>query len=358
MTEVPASLEAPAVAGAVVSSEPESPKLILMLGAGASHEFMVPTMNDLTKEFCERYATHSSSIKRMRKKLTRAGFPTNIETVLSYATGQMRPRDAIKRSSPYVSHFVRSTGLQTDSGSKKLIRDIQDFISTTCTVTENYRVKQIGQHFRDFWAHLMSEFKLPDCGRIGHPCPDIDVFTTNYDNVVEQYGFQEGNEVFSGYTEAADDTATFAPAYYDKHRPVRLYKLHGSVTLGVLDDTKVFYSRQGLRIGDRHTSGAKIVDRVMIYGYEKIPSQDPYFELLHRLKTKLAQAQYAIVIGYSFSDLHILTILKEGLISNDRLKLSILDSHASSIKSRKFKASSKVKAFDGEFKEFSKLRAW
>jgi len=239
--------------------------------------------------------------------------------------------------------------------SSRLVSSIKDFISKECTLSEDYRIGLVVKLYRDFFSHIIKQFKIRNLGDSKSPYPDLDLFSTNYDNVVEQYCYHEGREPFFGYTEVGDKTAIFTPEYYDSFQGIRLYKLHGSVTIGTLANDRTFYSRQGLRLGD-YVAGIRIVDRVMIYGYEKIPSHDPYFENLHRLKRVISSADYVMVIGYSFSDFAILTILRNAISERQgRLRLLILSPHCAKIRKQKFDNSPFVRPIPGNFTDFARL---
>lgn len=338
---------------------------MIFLGAGASAEFDVPVIRQMTCDFTRENDRYKDKIETILACLKKLGFAPNIENILSFARGQANPKQALLNSSPFVSQFLMDQTcrkLGYDPSANALIRDIQEFIAEKCLVPGGYRVDPIVTFYSEFFDHLKSRFGIK--GSLERRSATVDIFTTNYDNVIELYSDTKGVTVFNGYEPMADGTLRFAPELYDLYRkagPIRLYKLHGSITFGLVENkaTKqktVIQSNQGLRVRDTYRKKWTITDRAMIYGYEKDPSQEPYFDLLYRLKDKLKTAGLAIVVGYSFSDKAILNIFKNVLNSRrEDFKMIILNKEAWKIKRALFLNSRRIRTISCSFKKFRKI---
>lgn len=336
---------------------------LVFFGAGTSSEFGVYGMRQMTREFYKRFPNHRTRIARMAEDLRRVGFKTNIENFLSYARGQVRPRYALLRSSPFACRFVRCKGLGYDPDASTFVGNIEDFIAAECLV-KDYWSATIKKRYASFFKHLQRRF-----GSSGSPNTkwmDIDIFTTNYDNVIERFtrSYDPIIETFNGFEPKGDDTCAFEPDLYDSRGPIRLYNLHGSLTLAVVVDVKTkemsfVNSESGFSRGEAFTDQfgrrRKVIERIMIFGYEKDPSREPYFDLLYRLKNKLQKVNLAVVVGYSFSDQSIINVFSDVLRLRTDLKISILDHNAKAIKRSIFSNGRNVRAIPAPFSSFKRI---
>jgi hypothetical protein len=299
----------------------------------------------------------------MAKDLRRVGFKMNIENFLSYARGQVHPKHALLRSSPFACRFVRCKGLGYDPEASTLVGDIEDYIAAECLV-KDYWSATIKKRYTSFLKHLHRRF-----GSSGHSNTewmDIDIFTTNYDNVIERFSnsYDPIIETFNGFVPKADETCEFEPESYDNRGPIRLYSLHGSLTLAVVLDVKTkepsfVNSESGFSRGETFTDQfgrrRKVIERIMIFGYEKDPSREPYFDLLYRLKNKLQKVNHVVVVGYSFSDQSIINVFSDALRLRTDLKISILDNNAKAIKKFIFNNGRNVRAIPAPFSRFKRV---
>lgn len=316
----------------------------------------------MTRKFIVTYPRYAKKISHIVKSLRRLGFVPNIENILSFVRGQANPKEALVNSSPFVADFLygrASHRLGYNPGAKAIVKDIQEFIAQKCLITEYHRIEMINSHYSRFFAYLERHFRIENQFEDGSA--GVDIFTTNYDNVIEQFAFARGINVFTGYERTADGTCRFAPQLYYSQGPLRFYKLHGSVTLGIIEnkptkERRVVESGIGLKVGDAYGRDWKVVDRVMIHGYEKDPSQEPYFDLLYLLKEKMKKVGNVIVIGYSFSDRPILNVFKDVLNSRgDEVKITLLDKKAFKIKRSLFASDKRIRAVQSSFRDFRKI---
>lgn len=149
----------------------------------------------------------------------------------------------------------------------------------------------------------------------------VEVFTTNYDLLLEQAFESMRSPFFDGFVgvrqpffDNASILAGTVPAL--PPRFTRLWKLHGSVNWYLNDDDVVI--RASTEAGDRrliHPSHLK---------YDE-SRQMPYLALLDRLRAYLSQRGALLVTcGYSFRDRHINVVLGEGLKGNATASLIAL----------------------------------
>lgn len=232
-----------------------------------------------------------------------------------------------------------------------LIEDIEETIKNLC----NFKLEDTSTHL-EFIKQLTS--RKSKQGR-------LKVFTTNYDTVFEQTASEGSYVVIDGFS--FTQPRRFNGKYFDYDIVIRensriaadenfasnvfhLYKLHGSVNW----ETR----------GEEILQVENPAKAMMIYPnnnkYESSYEQ-PYFEMMGRLQSELRKkgTTTLIVIGFSFADKHIFTMIKEALNYNASLNLMIIEPFINSITNENFtylhayaQKSSQVTIVGEFFKEF------
>lgn len=138
----------------------------------------------------------------------------------------------------------------------------------------------------------------------------IDLFSLNYDLVIESYFNQYDVRPWRGFSN--NDWRGFSFEEDSMTGKINLYKLHGSLDWVRLESGEVkeidHCTNEELSIIDsRHNP-------YVIFGHgTKTFSVDPFFDLVHKFKSKLTYASYIFVIGYSFFDPYINNLIIEAL---------------------------------------------
>ena len=162
----------------------------------------------------------------------------------------------------------------------------------------------------------------------------IEIFTTNYDLLLEKAMEEVGVPYFDGFVGSvtpffapesveADDTKTYE-GVCPPRAWTRLWKLHGSVN---------WYLREAGRSGKKHVT--RLSDIVHPAGEELMifPSREKYIEsrklpflaYQDRLRRFLSSGEAVLfIIGSRFSDEHLNEILFQGLRGNSRLAVNVL----------------------------------
>lgn len=136
----------------------------------------------------------------------------------------------------------------------------------------------------------------------------IEIFTPNYDLLVEEAFERARVAYFDGFTGSCEPF--FDPASISTdHLPARwgrLWKLHGSLGWRISDDAVV-------RTGDRNATGLIYPDHLK---YDQVTRQ-PYSALFERLRGFLITPDTLLICsGFSFLDSHICAVLDEALAAN------------------------------------------
>lgn len=137
----------------------------------------------------------------------------------------------------------------------------------------------------------------------------VEIFTPNYDLLIEEAFERRRIAYFDGFTGAAipffDAVSVSLPEELPP-RWSRLWKLHGSLGWGIKDGTVV-------RVGNRNATELIYPDYLK---YSEI-NRLPYSALFERLRNFLTTPDSLLITtGFSFSDSHICAVLDEALAAN------------------------------------------
>lgn len=157
---------------------------------------------------------------------------------------------------------------------------------------------------------------------------DLRVFTLNYDVCVESSCGRDN--VFTGFSHVAGRIGRIwndhlMRDHREQAKPIRLYKLHGSVDWREENGLVVSYESPS-RCSDAG-------DYRLIFGTQnKLRYTDPYLVLLSEFRKLAADAKLIISIGYNFNDKHINTILRRAFTGEKKAKLLVVSWEESSVR--------------------------
>jgi len=150
---------------------------------------------------------------------------------------------------------------------------------------------------------------------------NIVIFTTNYDNVIEQYCRYSGLKLIDGFQKSGPNLI-WNPTEYCKQpdlnqRSVTFFKLHGSLTWKKISNEIFEFGMSA----DSMPGG-----KALIYPTEtkEYPFEEPFKSAYRFLDSSLKKAEFVIVIGYSFRDRGITTIIDEAQSRNPNLKFIVV----------------------------------
>lgn len=141
----------------------------------------------------------------------------------------------------------------------------------------------------------------------------VEIFTTNYDLLIEQALEEQRVPYFDGFVGSASAFLDLEAMTLDDLPPrwARLWKLHGSINWWMTDKKTIRRSREPV-------NGS--VEQLLIYPshlkYDQ-SRQMPYLAMLDRLRVFLRSDQCVLLFcGYSFGDDHINAYVRHGLAGN------------------------------------------
>ncbi|MCW5262501.1 SIR2 family protein [Verminephrobacter eiseniae] len=287
---------------------PDKMRIAFLLGAGcpvsicvpdldsAEKKALIPDILNLTehvKKTLENSEEHRADYARLTNRL-KGNSPENptIEEILSHIRA--------------LQDVVRDSTI--DGLDKTALSDLDKEICDIITKVVGVDLPEYPTPYHQFATWIR------DIQR-EHP---IEIFTPNYDLLVEQALESQGVPYFDGFVgskQAFFDLASMEShdppsRYYDlPSRWVRLWKVHGSVNWWRTPKNEIVRRTE-------HSGG----DRQMIYPSHLKFDQSrrmPYLAMLDRLREFLARGQAVLVTsGYSFGDEHLNEVILHGLRSN------------------------------------------
>jgi hypothetical protein len=212
------------------------------------------------------------------------GGPPNIEDILSQVRGLLK--------------YVGEEGVGGVERSE--LSDLEDEIcGEICKLVDVELLEEdTGYHDMATWLGAIER---------SHP---VEVFTTNYDMLIEQALENEGISYFDGFVGAHRPFFDLYSVSNDDlpSRWLRLWKIHGSVNWKIEDDgdtTEIWRSDS--------VEGQQAVIHPSHKKYDKSRKM-PYLALIDRLQAFLSKPDSVLfVIGYSFGDEHLNDVLLQGL---------------------------------------------
>lgn len=268
-------------------------KVSLFLGAGASVMFGKPT----TKEFLEVLQTKLDSDKMEFYRSLNVNIKFNdVEDVLQ----------TLKDVRLFAMKEIGKLVFRTLPAPKP--PNNGDFLSL-CTELELQIKSSIKSHYG--WNHdhdQRLQDVYDDVFSALSQTGSITVFTTNYDTVIETYCRAGNYACVDGFVQNFDHrewTGKFDTEGVDK--PVRLYKLHGSLDWKRHREYGII---QGLELGNT----ANTEEDIMImptHSPKDEESKTPFGDIFDLMKQEFKEQDACIVIGYSFRDENINEVFRE-----------------------------------------------
>jgi hypothetical protein len=227
--------------------------------------------------------------------------PCNIEEILS----------EVRRKIVAIGPTDTLVGLNKD-GLQQLERAIQSTIAKRATPDEDQIPEVLPHHALARWIR-----------RTDRATP-VEIFTTNYDTLIERSLEDERVAIFDGFVGSRQPF--FAPqslvheGLAPGRRWIRLWKIHGSVNWSWV--TLKDGSRRIVR-SDEGELGELILPSFHKYDESR---KQPYTAMLERLRRVLTEREDTVLVtvGYSFGDEHINEIIFDALDVRDRMHVFAL----------------------------------
>ncbi len=288
--------------------------ILVFVGAGGSAA-VDPEQYPTTVEFFNRLPdgiTRNNLFVQVREFLEaqKGGEPIDIEEVL-WNLDELRDYLQVSRDTKAVAGWMMSGNrisqfigghdlLPFSRGIPRLEDQIQNLKSEINTqVYQFYTTAPDPEKLRD-WIELLQELAKFDS--------NIEIFTTNYDRVLERVISEAGINVEIGLKPNPDQMALDMALWDSPGQPLdndhgRLTKLHGSVNWQ--------RSAEGIIASNPLFTGDHQNHSILYPGYKGEPDQEPFVKFHEHLRAVVQKADTVLFVGFAFRDGHINSILSE-----------------------------------------------
>jgi len=311
----------------------------LFLGAGASRGFGYPT----TAEFLDALKREFSNDKRaILMRIARSVNVKDIEHVLKVIDAVIRfDSDELPNSvfscEPQVRIPVRVARVKDAEGKTKLRFDELDWsiFVKQCKGTKEEIITSLHSHYaydptknRDIVNAYDALVRL--VRDIGHS-EEIEIFTTNYDRIIEEYSSQTKLPVLlvDGFRgeKRTNRRFWFSDELERKGNTgiLKLFKLHGSLDWRETYDGRI----EQVNTEEKCSVAKKYKRNVLIYPTQEVYDEEPFGILQKHFKEAATQYRAFLVIGFSFRD----TLLNSTFINHVRKggTLVVVSPHAKDV---------------------------
>jgi hypothetical protein len=305
--------------------------LLFFLGAGASVPAGVSDVRGLVKEYIEWLISNSKKDQANRiEKVTRLIADWQMENKFNRKVDIELLLEAIENAERIEEDIVgiffenEKDMVSEFKGNSINSKELKMFIKEKCFVPDS----------RATYLEPLLEF-IDDSG-----C--LDVFSTNYDNSLEQLSDIRDIRCIDGF----DSTGWNPQVFRERRGQLNIYKLHGSITWWRTEegDYKSIPIKDDK--GAIELASGKTAVPFILYPGKKLEYNDPFFDILYELRRLLRTIRCVIIAGYSFKDKHITRIFQYAAKRNRKFIMFLISPSAFEI------LESQLKYYDDE--EFRK----
>jgi hypothetical protein len=329
-----------------------------LFGAGASIEFGIPSMKQLTKSFAVKIQNKNSMIAQVFTEIydLLAGVygddRVDLEAVMSVIVG-LKDDNRIRDNVGDLGLFVLAKKGNIDFSEFRYKRATLNQLETEYRSHIRAKVRIKGSRKIDFSRKVYTDFFKQICAVTtcnNATAPDSNLgkyihdkwtfFTTNYDNIVEDFwvngrqyygldlGFvqKEGKKIMD-----ADNFLRTNTFDFNINASMQLVKLHGSVNWTMNRNNQIQehpYQSNLDYLKSIHGSGDILGDILIHPLSQKELYFTPFLQLFSILNADLRRRFFWITIGYSFRDIIIRTMFEKALREDRRRKILLVHPHA------------------------------
>lgn len=304
--------------------------MLLFLGAGASKAFGIPDTRDFVMEF-EKVIGKNDIYKKLKKGILSDVF--DMEVLMTVLNDLSKPIDELKASiAPHTSNFVFGQGVQSSyfmeseevkEACGSMLAKIKTVIKKKCLTQTYERKEDIVKSYDEFFGSVQisgieNTEALSGVSTLRYPAI-LRIFTTNYDTCIETYMHAKQLHISDGTVIRYGELVLDVQQLLEVSSKWELVKLHGSINL----------FEEGRRITVMHTPsvvdsstrtdlGNLCGNEFIIYPVESSTStrmaQSPLIEFLQVFRKRLQTEHIWIVIGSTFRDFTIASIMNDVLM--------------------------------------------
>ena len=291
---------------------------LLFVGAGASAEFGVPTMQEMVSKFREKLNTEKTDLQGLYDKICeaarKAGVDPDLETVLSILTGISnvdRPSEIDILNKLFLTESKLFSS-EDKALSQTLLEQIFKFVQEVCYIDPDGAEKgskdKFSKKIKDLYEKL---FKAVELINIYQELSNQIIFTTNYDNAFDIL-YEQSPEGHTLFTREGGGMVLKNIQDTYMRGGVQIANLHGSLSWrrkeGCRDIIQVPPGRSSFGGSDLYPASILIypVKQKEMYVY-------PWLDLFFLFRRALYASKVLIFIGYSFNDVYLRSLVDQCL---------------------------------------------
>jgi len=301
---------------------------LFFFGAGSSARFGIPTMKEMVGQFKDELSKQSGNDNNeevqlyigvedvLRKDFDRVDLEA-VFSVIDGIAGGLTPKELGYLATFFVRRARDPTlfdppAPEIRNAARRLLGKFEDFVKRVCWV-KTEMLNDIMATYVNFFSTVKNTLGgYPETitynGTRYNVDPNWQMFTTNYDNVLEVF-FRSGAAQLSpnislntGFDyDPRSQSQIMNPQRFLQSNGLKLVKLHGSVTWWVEEGTWAVVEKD--QPPSRTYIPRKYGEQVMLYPIQqKDTFVPPYLDMFYALDQALRQSKKWLVIGYSFAD--------------------------------------------------------
>lgn len=287
-------------------------------------------MQELTKDVVDTLEKrgYADQTRQIVSSLKEFGITPDFEAIYSVLEGLGNIKQGVKYAGPFTAYVCRRLSeIGNIPDSEEILKELRALIYEECSKVDGSRLNDVFDPLfqpdlapptKDNWLSVASR-----------------VITTNYDMAVELYHWGRELPVSDGFNPTPNPfLKVFSPRNipivsdpdYGRKRGKLLIKLHGAI----------WYFRQDSRIVQTTTDpkdipmDIQIAEQIMIYPTKEKPIlRKPYYDFFKAFKEQIWNT--LVVIGYSFRDEPVNSVLLEQLESATNPHVFVVNPHASAV---------------------------
>ncbi len=322
---------------------------IFFIGAGGSVPFGIPTMTEMVQGFEEWMKKSNSGLDyvehEIKNKLSEykqydiEALITVLQDIIDFdqTATSLYSHPSLHFFSPIDTRTFKNTintlGSQYHNEAIQLLNGLKSFIISACDIKKQpfeLYMKLFRYCIRRYDASyetklLKKELKITN-----------EIFTTNYDMVLEAYCSHYELAWESGEKQGKLDISESNENLFNSNVH-SIYKLHGSINWYFDGKGNMRVSSEPVKIGTKTSLGYDVGRELLVYpAFSKYTFREPFYTMFHHLKECLSHCIECYIVGYSFRDEDILGLFHDALMVNKSLKLILIDPNADNIKNQVF----------------------
>jgi len=179
---------------------------MILLGAGASTELGLPTLQKLSDDMFRelKQKGHGNIIDRITSSLKDFDMKVDFESVYSIIDGLINPIESVKKAGPFTVYLLKNKeNIPTKKDFKKLLIKMRELLYEKCRLNQNmtHKIRNIYDPlFNSIKHHNIMEDVVFSGSRNNYPL-DTAIATTNYDMSIELYFLSKGINYIDGFVQ-------------------------------------------------------------------------------------------------------------------------------------------------------------